>query len=192
MEQFISLPEAREILAPRLPAFANALGIAVRTWATGLSQYHRVLDESARAIIINQIWNTTVRSLLYDDTGVKFLKVSGQRFLYIDERISLRFKLVDTLYLSKNYPTSRALAWNRQLTLPGIPRAGRVELGYIPDLTGTDIKCACVLLRVDDTVVWLWQIWGVRDDTFGQYVRQDGTDMLGRVVFAYEDYSNLA
>ena len=96
-----------------------------------------------------------------------------QRFLVIDERIILRFKLIDNNFHSRNYPTKRAIQWRLQQPFAGIPRCERLELGYRVDITGTIISTRnpsdafATLLKVGlDRIVWMWQIAGEQIDTF--------------------------
>ncbi|KKL19394.1 hypothetical protein LCGC14_2465880, partial [marine sediment metagenome] len=55
------------------------------------------------------------------DAGVIAGIEQRQRFLAIDERILLRFELLDDNFESKNYPTKRATLFRLQIPLMGLP-----------------------------------------------------------------------
>ena len=190
-DPLISLTEARALLLPRVPQFIQALNLSMASWNSSPPAYAVHMDPPARATIIHRFWYGYCGQLLSSDPGVRFKDLRGQRYLVVDETICIRFKLIDDSYLSRNLPTRQSRLWNAQLALegPDIPRLDRLELGYISDITGTQVLRAYILLRVRDSVVWLWQILGVRDDTF-QFARIPGaTDMLGQLRFAYDDFS---
>ena len=193
MAQHITLPDPKSVLIPRMPALANALGMAFHTWVHGSPAQLAILDETARAVCISQYWYEYVRRNCSKDTQVTFHDVQNQRFVFVDDSypIILRIKQVSDSYLSKNAPTHRSLGWNRQIQLDGIPPGFRLELGYIPDLTGTTVSRACILFRLQNNVIWHWQIWGVQDTTLASAVRPNGTNMLGDVVFTYDDFSTV-
>lgn len=147
-----------------------------------------VLDSSARAIIINQYWYNFANLALGDDPDVIFGVDRLQRFLIIDERFILRFKLIDNNFDSSNYRTNRATQWRLQFPLTGLPQCDRLELGYRLDITGTVIQDAFVLLRVGKRIVWLWQIGGERIDTFPIQLELRPVSAPQPYVFAYDNF----
>ena len=167
LNSYITLTETQRILQPpRINALTGALRNSINTWNTALASAQMVLDKSARAMVINQYWYSFTNLALGDDEGVILSIDQLQRFLVIDERIILRFKLIDNNFHSSNYPTERAIQWRLQYPFAGIPACERLELGYRLDITGTVIKDAFVLLRVGDRIAWMWQIGGEQIDTF--------------------------
>ena len=189
--EHISLPQARSLLLPKVPQFVEALVRSMDDWVSSPPRYAIHMDSAARATIIHHFWYGHCTHLLSTDPGVQFRKMRGQRYLVVNDRVWIRFKLVDDSYLSKNLPTTQSILWNAQLPLesPEIPRLDRLEFGYILDITGTKILRAYILLRLRKIVVWLWQVWGARDDVFPFAQIDRGSDMLGRLRFAYDDYS---
>ena len=192
MSELITLPDAQTMLLPRLSAFAGALGQSRDAWVSSPISYSLHMDESARATIINNHWYGFVEPLLRQDPGVELRKLRGQRFLAIDDLIWLRLKRISDTYFSSNYPTRQSRAWNSQLALPpcsDMPRVDRLEFGYIPDITGTQVVRAYILLRLRKSVDWLWQVWGQKDDNFPFAKLANGTDAFGKVGYAYHDFS---
>ena len=163
--------------------------MAMRVWAAGPPVLHQFLDESARATVMHRLWYGFVEQRLREDPDVDFKSSLGQRFLVVSGSVVVRFKLVDRYYLSRNYPTKRSLAWKSQNYLRDIPPASRLEFGYIPDITGTVPVRACMLLRLGNDILWLWQVLGERDDSFFSVTSVEGADLFGRNGFAYDDFS---
>ena len=189
LNSYITLAESQTILRPpRISAFTGALRNSINAWNNDLAFAQMVLDKSARAIIINQYWYQFANLALGDDAGVVLRIDKLQRFLAIDERIILRFKLIDNNFQSSNYPTQRAIKWRLQRPFAGIPPCERLELGYRLDITGTVIRDAFVLLKVGDRIVWMWQVGGEKIDIFPIQLdlRPSGTPEPR--VFSYNNY----
>lgn len=194
-DQILTLPEAKDLLAEYMPGWTSALQRAIYEWNTGLAQYQSILDESARAQNLNQLWYHFSNIALADYPDVDLRKVRNQRFFSIADEVLLRFKFVDTRYQSKNYPTSHSRQWNLQIPLSGIPNVPRLEFGYRLDLTGTSVRDAMVLLKIGkaktktaSNVIWIWQVWGPQISQFPT-PGNASSDMFGRVVYEYTDYS---
>ena len=122
LDSYITLAETQRILQPpRINALTGALRNSIDTWNTALASAQMVLDKSARAMIINQYWYNFVNLALGNDEGVVLRVDQLQRFLAIEERIILRFKLIDKNFHSSNYPTERAIQWRLQYPFARIP-----------------------------------------------------------------------
>ena len=189
LNSYITLTETQRILQqPRINALTGALRSSIDTWNSALASAQMVLDKSARAMIINQYWYSFVNLALGGDEGVVLRNDQLQRFLVIDERIILRFKLIDNNFHSRNYPTKRAIQWSLQKPFAGIPQCERLELGYRLDITGTIVRDAFVLLKVGDRIVWMWQIGGERIDTFPIQLELRPSGTQEPQVFAYNNY----
>ena len=105
LNNYISLPETESILQPpRINALAGAIHNSLNTWNTALGPAQMYLDSRARAIIINQAWYYFSQLALGDDPDITWDTDQGQRFLVVDERIILRFKLLDRNFESKKLP----------------------------------------------------------------------------------------
>ena len=186
--QHFSLQQAIAVLMPRMPQFAQVLALSMASWLSSPPVYLIDMDQTARAIIFNRLWYGYCQRLMSGDSGIRFHNLQGQRYLVVDDVVLLRFKLVDRNHLSRNMPTRQSLRWNAQMSL-NIPDLARLEFAYFPDATWTRIERAYVLLRLRKHVVWLWQVWGARDDVFEFAQTPGGTDMMGRLRFAYNDFS---
>ena len=85
--------------------------------------------------------------------------------LVIEEKVFVRFKKLNRDYLSANYQTQRAIGFNEQLDLVGIPTIARVDVGYILDELKTRIEELAFVCRSGNTIAWKYPI------TFGSDIR---------------------
>jgi len=191
----ISLPEAQDVLRPRVPLLTRSLADAFTTWLQDYAPHHMVLSTTARAKIINDHFYFNAAQNLGRDRGAIFHENQLQRFIVFDERLVVRFKLLDRSLQARNYPTERAKGWVQQLPLEGIPPCERLHLGYRLDLTGTAIRDAFITLPNGALAVpndWIWQVWGnpIDSSTFGIQMRLIPFARTGTsVVYAYDDFS---
>ena len=189
----ISLPHAQEILRPRMPDIVRAAADAVKTWREGFRPFHAMLNTSrSRASSISDMFYWNVNLYLSGKPGVDYDEPQGQRMLTFDGWVGLRFKLVDQLLQTRNYPTEHALALVRQLPLEGLPGV-RLHLGYRLDLTGMSLKDLFVTLpngKDGDFNDWVWQVWGEPIQASGTVVQHPLAGLRQAVVvYAYDDYS---
>ena len=184
---YIDLEGAKAVLQPRVPVFAVSLRKVIHEWNNRLGPYHAILDEFARAVLINQLWYAYSSQAFHCDAGVSLDKHGNRHYYILDDLVVLRFKHVDDAYRSWNHPTSRALAWEAQASFPTIPPLAKLELGYRLDLTGTVVRDAVVMLNYKGRSIWRWQIWGRPIDEFAATPR----DAFGRAVYSHNDYSGV-
>ena len=190
LNPYITLPQAKKILDPRRVAvLTGALRNALSTWNTALAPAQMMLNSSARAMNINQMWYFFVGLGIDDDPSIILSEDQLQKFLVIDERVILRFKLIDRNFASRNYPTIRANQWRLQYSLPSLPQCERLEMGYRLDITGTEVQDAFIILRYGDTILWLWQIWGDKIDNFEVQLKLGPKTGPEPMVFDYDTYA---
>ena len=166
----------------------GSLRKAVREWNNGLAPYHTDLDEYARSVILNRLWYSYSRQAFTNDRGIQLERHSNGFYYTVDRKLVLRFKHVDEVYRTSNYPTRRSLAWNAQMQFPNMPPLVKLDLGYRMDLTGTVVRDAVIALNFNQQSVWRWQIWGHRISEFAASPR----DMHGRLVYSHNDFSGVA
>jgi hypothetical protein len=191
----ISLPEAQDVLRPRVLLLNKSFADAFSTWLEDYAPHHMVLSTTARARIINDHFYFNAAQNLSRDKGTVFRENQLQRFIVFDERLVLRFKLFDNNLQARNYPTERAKGWVQQLPLKDMPPCERLHFGYRLDLTGTVVRDAFITLPTGTLAVpndWVWQIWGNPIDlsTFGIQMRLIPVSRAAtNVVYAYDDFS---
>jgi hypothetical protein len=177
-----------------MPHLISAFSESWRIWREDYRSQHLILNESARAIVVNQNFYWHAQQRLNDDPGVAFLEDNLQRYIVFDEAVIVRFKLLGEGLESHNYPTARARQWVQQVALPTLPKLGRLNFGYKLDITGSVIDGAFVTLpngiaaAVND---WIWQVLGSPVDltTFGIQLRLPSLLNQQAIVYDYEDYS---
>lgn len=101
------------------------------------------------------------------DPGVWFYEVRGQKFLRLSsngQAVIGRFKKVGPDWRSQNFPTAQSTDWNGQRPLLDVPPCPRIE--YVYQLDFGRIQRVAVLLRVGNTVEWIWQVSGYPTDKF--------------------------
>ena len=165
-----TLPEVVEFLSGRrIRSCVNAAWQTVYDEWDGPSYRsgRGILGDVSRSSIIVDHWYDFAIGHLFDDVGVTHGNDQGQRFLNFESKFLVRFKHVNSAYLSWNAKTRHSLAWNAQIPMKGLPECPRLEFGYQLDDTATLLKRACMLQRVGKDVLWVWQVLGERDDTFG-------------------------
>ena len=184
----ISLQEAKAVLQPRMGGLAGSLKKAVHEWNTDLARLQLRLDGLGRGAILGQSWYFYAGLALTGDSGVSKIRNSERECFIIDETLTLRIKHVGPDYRIRNYPTSRARAWNAQAPFPTIPPIPRLDFCYRMDLMGTVVEDAMVIYSVEGKSEWRWQVWGFPMTEFAAMDR----DMFGRLIYSHDDYSRVA
>ena len=182
------LEAARPILTSRMQGFTDALNRCQKIWNANYGFAQMTLDESARAQIINQHWYDYARAIFDGDDGVKFVKNQSQRYVVVDEKVIIRFKLFDRRLGTRNYPTAHALNWISQVPLDGMPPCARLHYGYRMDITGTRVKDAFITLPRGTYNEWVWQTSGEPIDTFGFQWPLSQEGLSKPKVYLYDNY----
>ena len=177
----IALEEAAAALdGPRIKALVTAAEETLDHWNERYGSGEGVLEEATRSSVFADWWYRYASGHLRDDVGVSLGDDQRQRFFSVESpaaQVLIRIKhLPERVYLSRNYRTRHAREWNAQIPMPGIPQCARLEFGYRLDNTGTRLKMACVLLRVENRVIWIWQVLGERVNPFAADVALDAAD----------------
>ena len=187
-EPLISLENARAALHSRMQGFTDALVECQKIWNKEFAFAQMTLDSSARAHVLNQYWYAFARNIFSGDTGVVFSMEQLQRYVVVDERVIIRFKLLDGKLCTRNYPTAHAVDWRLQIPLEGLQPCARLHYGYRMDITGTKVRDAFVTLPQGSFNEWVWQTSGEPIDTFGFQLplRQEGAS--NPTVYLYNNY----
>lgn len=184
----LTLQDARLALSSRMQGFTDALSQCQKIWNEKYDFAQRTLDDSARAHIINQHWYDFARKIFADDIGAVFLKDQLQQYIVVDEKVIIRFKLLNNQLRVSNYPTNHTEDWKLQIPMPGIPLCARLHYGYRMDITGTKIKDAFIILPQGSINEWVWQTSGEPIDTFGFQIPLHETNISKPTVYAYDNY----
>lgn len=111
----------------------------------------------------------------FRDTSVIIHETVGTTTFLFEEQVLARFKKLDRDGGSRNYPTARALDWNLQQDLPGIPGLGRVDVGYVLNEQETGLERILVAHPLGEQITWTYPIWDVDDATRAIHLLADPT-----------------
>jgi hypothetical protein len=171
-----------------MQGFTDALSQCQKLWNKEYAFAQMTLDGSARAHVLNQHWYAYARVIFAGDSGVVFSREQFQRYLVIDEKIILRFKLLDGQLCVRNYPTEHAVDWRLQIPLQGLPPCIRLHYGYRMDITGTKVRDAFIILPLGEHNEWVWQTSGEPIDTFGFQLLLPQARDHEPMVYWYDNY----
>jgi hypothetical protein len=171
-----------------MQGFTDALSECEKIWNEKYGFAQMTLDGSARAHLINQHWYAFARNIFKEDSGVVFSTDQLQRYVVVDEKVIIRFKLFDGRLCARNYPTEHSVDWSSQIPLQGLPPCARLHYGYRMDITGTKIKDAFITLPQGSINEWVWQTSGEPIDTFGFQMPLPQTGVSEPMVYAYDNY----
>ncbi|HLG69792.1 MAG TPA: hypothetical protein VK009_05140 [Chloroflexota bacterium] len=192
----ISLNETRTLLAgSRMTAFTKAATDAVTGWVQDF--HHVAFGQTTRAWAISDLFYHFGQEYHAGDEGVRYGETRGQRYFVVDERILMRFKLLDDGLQSSNYPTDQALDFVGQEPIPDFPPLDRLHIGYRLDITGLLLRDAFVTLpigRPERFNAWVWQVLGDpigASSIYGLQYKLPGEFGAAGDQYAYDDYQQM-
>lgn len=153
------LPLFRRNLADGIlqPHYQGFLSIVQGAWADYLN-----LPAKDRAQFSPTTRANCVHNFMIFRARAYFLRIpksyetesSGQILFGIDGKVLIRFKKLRKNKLPSNYPTTHAVEFAAQMTLPGVERAARVTVGYILNKSQTEILTILVTYCIGDRIIW--------------------------------------
>jgi hypothetical protein len=112
-------------------------------------------DARAKAACIYSHMEAAAHARLTDTPGVVFKEIRGLKVWIVGEEATIRFKKMDEDGRTRNYPTQQAIAFDRQLPLPGIPLPPlNLVVGYWPNSLGTDVERVQVARPMGKMIDW--------------------------------------
>ena len=136
---------------------------------------------------IDEIAYARARELFSDVPEVIISDDKGQSYISVADQIVLRIKHFDRNFRPKNAPTAHNRRWINGDMLPGFGRVQRPDFGYRMDPLGIEVQDAFVALRLDDNLLWLWQVLGSElDDPYAQLTLLPGYELEPN--FVYDDF----
>lgn len=117
-----------------------------------------MISPTARANVLFSYIVHYARSLFSDVKDAKIYE--GQLFLVGIGDALLRWKKLKGHkdLRSRNYPTLFQQEYTKQRRLPGIPRSTRLTVGYVLDVTGTEIEALYITCPLGNRVVWFIEV----------------------------------
>lgn len=158
---------AKEILGPYEPIIRRAIERAWARWRGRPPEELLALNGRARAAMMWCFMKDEVTNALRAVGGVNTREHSGTCDYVVKNQILFRLKKLNRMGRSRNFPTPTSVAYYAQLEIEGMPRAIRLDIGYVLNPTRTAIREILVSCPLDGGVVWTY---GLRADEGGQHV----------------------
>jgi hypothetical protein len=155
---YISQSEAESVLNPYKPKLQRVIYDAWAEWERIPDEHRSKLNARARANCLYAFMVHYARVYFADEPEVTLLERRGLFLIGIANRITIRFKKLRHGKKTSNIMTHQQINFNLQLDLPGIPKAVRLTVGYILDVTQTRIKDVVVTLFQGRQLEWDFSI----------------------------------
>jgi hypothetical protein len=123
-----------------------------------------VHDSRARANVIYA--HTLERALIVfsDVQNARFLESFNLHVLLLEETFLLRYKKLRIDHRSSNVPTKQTDRYRSQVAIPGFPAALHLDIGYIPNATGTGFDSIEVVCPKRNGIHWHFAIPAAEDN----------------------------
>ena len=164
MIDFTPLAQVRSVLLPYMAAIVSAFRFSLMVNSQNHNYYRSNVSNRTLFGGIDDIVYARARELFADVPEVTVSDHDGQNYISVADRIALRVKHFDRNFRPKNVRTAHNKLWTNGDTLPGFGLVERPDLGYRMDSLGIEVQDAFVGLRLDDNLLWLWQIFGEEID----------------------------
>lgn len=113
------------------------------------------LTRRSKSTVINDFIRDELHRRLqeYSDR-IKFYNVRGLFLVEFDQQFQARIKKLDSNKRPQNIPTNQTKLFLGQGTLPNVPMATKVIIGYQTNETDSDIKYIGILCPIHNKYVW--------------------------------------
>ena len=154
----ISREQAETLLQPYFPQLRKIVMDAWAEWERIPDDHRSKCHSRARANCVSDFMEHFARVHFSENAEVVPLERRGLFLIGIANEAVIRLKKFRSGRRISNIPTKQQIAFNLQLELPGIPKAVRLNVGYLLDITQTKIKDILVTLQHGRTVMWHFSI----------------------------------
>lgn len=148
--------EAQRVLDRYHPLFVEAIQAAWGNWLK-VKEDNPMVGPRARASLVFDFITEEMRRRLVDYPGIRMVHVRGIEMFLIGDAVVVRMKKANARGRTRYTPTQQALAFMRQLPLPGVPVVARINVGWALGEAG-DLQPPVVSLQVGSSVVWTYRI----------------------------------
>ena len=161
MIDFTPLPHVRSVLLPYMADLVAAFNFSLMVNAQNHNYYRTNISHGTLFGGIYEIMYARTRELFANVSEVTVDKHLGQNFISVADQVVLRVKHFNRNFRPSNARTAHNRDWVNQYPLLD-PLLGivRPDFGYRMDPLGIEIQDAFVALRVEDNLIWLWQVLG--------------------------------
>jgi hypothetical protein len=158
-ELSVEQAEAMDFLSPLMIPLHEGWHSAVGKYQSYAPEHIADHDDTAAAICIRCHMWTYVQNQIQGMPGVALLDARGLRLVNYFDRYVIRLKQVDGRGRHANYPTDQQVEFDKDIPLPGIPRAAiRVTSGYQLNEAADAIERIMVARILDKSTLWLSQV----------------------------------
>ena len=188
MIDFSPLSRARSVLLPYMPDLVAAFRFSLMVNAQNHNYYLTNIGPGTFFGGIDEIVYARARELFANVPEVTVDTHSGQNFISLADQFVLRVKRFDRNLRPNNARTAHNRNWTNQYSLPGMIEAERPDFGYRMDPLGIEVRDAFIALRVDDNLLWLWQVLGDQITTPTAQLTLAPEYHLSEPQFAYDNF----
>lgn len=177
----ISQEEAEKILEPHKNQFRDCV---INAWNDYNNYYSDVKHKHSARTRANILYDHMVDSarLKFDGMSeISLIDINGSFLISIGNMLIIRFKKLDNEMKSRNYPTQQALAFMDQLTLPGIPVAARLIVGYQLNELQTNIKSILVTCPNGSQIDWHSELKGETSENLIKFPGETNNNQIKRI-----------
>lgn len=150
----IERDEAQKLLAPYLSTLEECFAKAWEEWTTFYAPQHHILDPRARAAIVY----CHLRYLAAQAFASAPNAVCGVRkgifFLFIGDKIKLRFKKANQKGVTSNISTRQQMRLELQMEIPGMEQGTMLNACYQLDALQAGIEKQMITLQYKRRVKW--------------------------------------
>ena len=177
MIDFTPLTRVRSVLLPYMPDIVGAFRFSLMVNAQNHNYYRTNISNRTLFGGIDDIAYSRTREIFADAPEITVGKHKGQDYINVGDQIALRVKHFDRNLQARNTQTTHNRQWTNGGRMPGFGRVERADFGYRMDPLGIEFQDAFVALRLDDNLLWLWQVLGEEiDDPYAQLTLLPGSE----------------
>lgn len=147
-------------LRPYHADLAGAVDEAFRRWRRKVARHFPGCTLRGKRTILHELIQQEVRSRFDQQRGVRIIDTEKGHFLLVVNGtgemppIILRFKHLDDRKRTRNYPTKGAMKYDMQLSLRGIPKGVRLNIGYQLNEEESELVAILVTRAKGRRVLW--------------------------------------
>ncbi len=146
--------EAEPILKPLLTRLAASIGHGWDAWITDYAGKHIILSARTRANIVFDETVAWAEREFINEPGVKCKRICNSFWMFIGDKIILRFKKFNRDSLPSNIQTKQQMLFGAQLVFPTMEPGTLLNAGYILDDLQRAILHKKITCQLKDKVIW--------------------------------------
>lgn len=154
------LEEAEELLKPYVQTLNRCIQHGWDAYLNDYAEKHHILSARSRAAIVFDEIIAQAEKEFSGIQDVKFARKSNSFFLYIGDKITLRFKKIKRCGRCSNIDTRQQVLFKAQaqLRLPTMLEGTLVHAGYLLNDLEREIKRKMVVCQLNNRVLWQFEL----------------------------------